>query len=276
MKKATFLLLLLAPFAGQAQIHLEKLWETDTTQLRTPESVLWDPSSKSLYVSNIDGKPWEADGKGFISTLAQNGVVQTAQWATGLNAPKGMGISKGKLYVADLAEVAVIDLRTGKILRKIAPEGAKNLNDVAVGPDGDIYVTDSATSRIYVIKGNKAELYLENAEIQRPNGIRWVGKRLFVFDAGKGGFYEVNADKSLKKLAEGMPSGDGIEPLGDGFLLSRWAGIVHHLSADGKLTQVLDLTAEKKNTADIGFDPQKRILYIPTFNANSVVAYQVH
>jgi len=38
---------------------------------------------------------------------------------------------------------------------------------------------------------------------------------------------------------------------------------------------LLDTSKEKKNTADIGYDPVKRIVYVPTFNAKTVVAYQL-
>jgi hypothetical protein len=38
---------------------------------------------------------------------------------------------------------------------------------------------------------------------------------------------------------------------------------------------LLDTTKEKKNTADIGFDPKTKTVYVPTFWRNSVVAYEV-
>lgn len=276
MKYLVLVTSLLTSFTASAQLQLQKLWETDSTQLRTPESVLVDPASSSIYVSNIDGKPWEADGKGFISTLAANGQVQTLKWAEGLNAPKGMGISKGKMYVADITEIAVINVRSGHIERKLKPEGAVNLNDVTVGPNGDVYVTDSGNSRIYQVKGKNVSVYLESPELQRPNGIKFVGDRMFVLTSGSGVFYEVNPDKSLKKLAEGLPSGDGIEPDGTNFFLSRWEGVLHYwYAADGKLVQVLDTRAQKKNCADIGIDQNKKVLYVPTFNGNTVAAYQI-
>jgi hypothetical protein len=38
---------------------------------------------------------------------------------------------------------------------------------------------------------------------------------------------------------------------------------------------LLETHPEKKNTADIGYDPEKRIMYVPTFNAKTVTAYLV-
>ena len=43
-----------------------------------------------------------------------------------------MGIYKNNLYVADLSEVVVIDIKKGKITNRIPVEGATFLNDIAV------------------------------------------------------------------------------------------------------------------------------------------------
>lgn len=41
---------------------------------------------------------------------------------------------------------------------------------------------------------------------------------------------------------------------------------------DGTLTTLLDTRDQKRNTADIGYDPAGRIVYVPTFFKKSVVA----
>ena len=47
-----------AAASAHAESHrLDKKWETQA-QLKIPESVLFDPERKVLYVSNIDGEPW--------------------------------------------------------------------------------------------------------------------------------------------------------------------------------------------------------------------------
>src|SRR5687768_3448794 len=82
--------------------QLTKKWETEAS-LKTPESVLFDGAGKLLYVANIDGKEaWTKDGKGSIAKVGLDGKVIAAEWVTGLEAPKGMGLHKGKLYVADI------------------------------------------------------------------------------------------------------------------------------------------------------------------------------
>ena len=54
---------------------VQKLWETPA-QLKTPESVPYEPNENVLFVSNIDGKPDEKDGQGFISKVSPiNGTI---------------------------------------------------------------------------------------------------------------------------------------------------------------------------------------------------------
>src|SRR6187549_3002455 len=115
--------------------RLVKLWETDTI-IKVPESVLFDASRSTLFVSLIDGMPWEADGKGGIAKMSLDGTTTNQEWVTGLNCPKGMGIAGNHLYVADLAEVVVINIKKGTIEKRIKPDGAVNLNDIAVTPKG--------------------------------------------------------------------------------------------------------------------------------------------
>src|SRR5688572_6763331 len=93
-----------APVVGQS-IKLEKKWETPA-ELKVPESVLYDKANNVLYTANIDGQPAGKDGKGSIGRVSLDGKIQKAEWVTeGLDAPKGMGLHKGLLYVADLDEV---------------------------------------------------------------------------------------------------------------------------------------------------------------------------
>src|ERR1700744_280774 len=104
----------LFPAAVRAQTpSLQKIWETDTI-VAIPESVLSEPATKTLYVSLIDGGPWDADGKGGVGKLSPVGRQYNGTWITGLNAPKGMGRYGNRLYVADLSEVVVIDVSKGR------------------------------------------------------------------------------------------------------------------------------------------------------------------
>lgn len=269
-----YLLSIMLPFSVGiiAQEHkLEKLWETDSI-IAVPESVLPYAKNNILYVSLIDGNGWDADGKGGVGRLSPAGKKYDSTWITGLNAPKGMGIIGDRLYVADMGVVVVIDIPGGKIEKKIAIDSAKGLNDITITDKNIIYVSDSRGAKIWRIENDVPSLYLDT--VRGVNGLKAIGDDLYI-GSGKS-FLKADAKKQITKLAE-VPQGiDGIEPVGNGdFLLTAWSGYIWYVSADGKVTTLLETHQQKKNTADIGYDPEKKIMYVPTFNARSVVAYSV-
>jgi hypothetical protein len=90
MKKILTCLLVPGFMVANAQKHkLVQLWSTDAV-VATPESVLPDTKDHKLYISLIDGGPWDADGKGGIGRLTDMGTQYDSLWFTGLNAPKGL------------------------------------------------------------------------------------------------------------------------------------------------------------------------------------------
>lgn len=253
---------------------LQLKWSSDTV-LRIPESVLFDSKANVLYVSNIDGKSNEKDGKGFISKMSPDGKIITLEWATGLNAPKGMGLNKGSLYVADLTGVAVFDVATGKQTGRVEIEGAQFLNDITIDSKGNVYVSDSATGRIHKLNDNKAELYFESPEFKRVNGLLALKDGLYVADAGTGKNYKLSADKKLTPYTETAQGADGIVLVGkDEYIVSSWGGEVYFVDANRKSQKLLDTKEQKLNSADIDFDSKTKTVFIPTFNGNSVMAYE--
>src|SRR5207245_3931772 len=100
-----------------SKASLQKAWETDTV-FTTVESTLYDPAGNIIYTSNIEGDPSKKDGKGSIGNLKPDGTVINARWTNGLNAPKGMALLNGKLYVADVDELVEINQNDGKIAKR--------------------------------------------------------------------------------------------------------------------------------------------------------------
>lgn len=273
--KKIILILLFAATTGAiyGQNHsLVKKWQTDTL-LKTPESVLYDAKGGLLYVSNIDGAPDGKDGKGSIGKVGLDGKIIAVDWVAGLNAPKGMGMYKGKLYVADLTEVVVIDIEKSKIIQKIPVEGSVFLNDITIDKNGVVFVSDSRNFKVYRIEKGNVFKQLEN--LQGPNGLLSIGNDLMVLD--KGSMLKLLENGNLGKLADGMdPSTDGIEMVKPNeYIISCWSGIIYYVDADGNKQTLLDNRPIKSNTADIGYDAKKRIVYVPTFYKNMIVAYEL-
>jgi DNA-binding beta-propeller fold protein YncE len=254
---------------------LTQVWESDSS-LKVPEGVRFDAKRKVLYVSNIDGEPWAADGKGSIGKVGLDGKVIAAEWVTGLNCPKGLALSDdGKwLYAADAGGVVVIDVDGGKIKEKIAIPDGQQLNDI-VNDKGTLYVSDSKGKKVYVVKEGKASVYLDESVLKGPNGLLVHKGTLHVLDDNA--LNRVEKDKSLKVLASDMPGGvDGLENVkGDDFLVSVWSGAIWYVPASGDKQLLFDGKAVKTSTADIGWDPAAKIVYVPTFFKNSIIAFKV-
>jgi hypothetical protein len=257
-------------FAQPAQ--LVKKWETAAT-LKTPESVRFDAANRVLYVSNVDGKePWAKDGAGSIGKVGLDGKVIAAEWVKGLEAPKGMGLHQGRLYVADIDRMVVIDVARGAIAATIAVPGAQRLNDVTVARDGTVYVSDMQGLKIYAIRRQKPAVYVEG--FKRPNGVLAHGDDLYVLDGGT--LLKFGPDKARTMIVDGMDvSSDGIEHVqGDEFIVSCWAGLVYHVKGREKHL-LLDTRAKNINAADMGYDAKTRTVYLPTFFTNTVAAYEL-
>lgn len=257
-------------FTTKAQQLSKPIWESKN--LRVPESVLYSAADKKLYVSLIDGAGNVKDGKGGIAVLDTDGSVKNANWIEGLNAPKGLVRFKNTLFVADIDAVVSIDILTGKIIDKVAIENAVFLNDVTVDDKGVVYVSDTRTNKIHRIKNGQSELYLEN--VTNANGLKWINKNLYVLANTE--LLKIDKNKNRTIVAKGFEKpGDGVEQLKNGdFIVSCWAGLIYYVKANGEISKLQDVQGQM-NTADLGYNPKENILYIPTFNYNSVIAYKL-
>ncbi|HTQ64868.1 MAG TPA: hypothetical protein VMI12_08715 [Puia sp.] len=266
-------LLLLSYNNSRAQGHqLVKKWQTDTV-LRVPESVLYDGTNKVLYTSNIGGAPDGKNGKGSIGKVGLDGKIIKVDWVKGLNGPKGLGQFKNALFAADIDEVVVIDIKSGKINHHIPVPGAQFLNDISVDTKGIVYVSDTKTGKVHRIENGTVTTYAEN--IEGANGVLAVGDDLYVL--GNGNLWKISKDHQRTKIADGMDaSTDGIERVtGNEFIVSCWSGVIYYIHGDGSKQQMLDTRDQKINSADIGYDRNGRIVYVPTFFKNSIVAYEL-
>jgi len=254
-------------------------WETDTT-LRVPESVLYDEAGKVLFVANIDGKSDELDGSGFISKVGLDGKILNLRWTSGLNAPKGMGLYRNRLYVTDVYRLVVINTETGqaeKTYDAVDPKKAF-LNDVTVAKDGTVYVSDSRFDKIYRLKDDKWEVWMEGEQLNKPNGLLAMGKdKLMVGSTKTGALRSVDVNtKTMTTIADGMAATDGIVTDGkDNFFVSDWNGQLFFVQSGGEKQQLLDSREQKVNTADIEYIRSQKLLVVPTFFRNKLVAYRV-
>ena len=261
--------------------------------LSTPESVLYDEGGDRYLVSNINGKPGDVDNNGFISELSPEGGVTKPKFIAGgvakvkLDAPKGLGIAAGSLYVSDISVVRKFDLKTGAPQATIAIPGATFLNDIAVGSDGKVYVSDSGvkvgkggdfeptgTDAVYVIDKGKVKPVAKSKELGGPNGLASTSKGLFVVTMTANELYRLD-DKGKRQDITKLPAGvlDGLVPLGDSFFVTSWQGGAIYR---GKLGDKFEVAfPDQKGAADIGFDSKRSRLLVPKFLDSAVEVYEV-
>lgn len=261
---------------------------------KTPESVLFDETQDVYLVSNVNGSPVEADGNGFISKLGPDGKVIELKWIDGakpevtLNAPKGMAIADGLLYVTDINFVRVFDAKSGEPKGKIGVPGATFLNGIVAAKDGTLYVSDSGlkagkdgfeptgSDSIYRIgKRRMAEKLVADKSLERPNGLAAGDDGVWVASYGTNELYKVGADgkkQSVTKLPKG--SLDGLVRLSDGsVLVSSWeASAVYRGKPGGQFSP---LVQNVKAPAGIGYDTKRHALLIPLFQSDSVQIQQM-
>lgn len=259
------------------------LWETKGLAL--PESVVLDPASDALYVSNIGGEVMRKDGDGFIAKLKPDGTMVAREWVKGLNGPTGLALHGGRLYVADIDQLVEIDVASGKISSRYPAKGATFLNDVVAGPDGTVYVDDMPNNTIWRLKDGTFEPWLKDDSLNGPNGLVVQGDNLIVAQFGRlpdegqeavrGGLVSVSlTDKSITPFGnvESIGHLDGLEALEPGaYLVTDWAeGALYRIDTKGKAKRILDTN---KGSADHFYLPETKTVLIPMMLDNSLAAY---
>jgi hypothetical protein len=249
---------------------LSMVWESDT-MLTTVESVLFDEENKRIFASCIDGSPSGKDGKGFISILDERGKLVNHHWVSGLNAPKGMAILGDYLYVTDIDRLVEIELHSGQIANYYPVEGADFLNDVT-SDRMVIYFSDLANGNIHIFSDGEISTPLTDRE--NINGLA-VNQQGDLYGLDADGLQAFDTDGNVRTVSSEMTNGDGLVVIDDEtFISSRWDGEIF-LIHQGSSYLLLDTRAQNSNTADIGYIPEDRIILVPTFHKNKVVAYRL-
>ncbi|MEL7539445.1 MAG: hypothetical protein AAGJ51_00965 [Pseudomonadota bacterium] len=239
--------------------------------LSAPEGVAFD--GETLFISNVVGEGDAKDGEGWISRLALDGTVLEEKWIEGLNAPKGMAVRDGKLFVSDIDQYHVIDIASAQIDNTYPVEGAGFLNDITVW-QGGVYMSDSGSARIFQIDVNGYKEWLADDRLAGVNGLTPDGDRLLIATMSSGSLFETMGARDLTEIATGMENADGIAVLDDGsYLVSSWPGLIWHVTADGQTNAFHDMTefpVYQNDLTRIG-----DLIIVPNWQPGSVTAWRV-
>lgn len=245
----------------------------------TPESIVYDAARGVLYVSNYD--PYGltmSEGGQFISRLSSDGSEVERAWVSGLSRPTGLALSGGTLLAVERQGVARIDTETGEILERLPLPGARFPNDIAVAPDGEVYVSDSGSDAIFRLEGGEFTVWIQGGEIGGPNSLEFYDGELLVGNGADGSVKAVDPETGDVRTVVRLGSGviDGIESDGSGGLLvSQWEGRLYRVSREGDLTRLVDTTTVGENFADFEYMEETDTVVVPTFSADDVVFYRI-
>lgn len=246
-----------------------------------PEAVRYDPDQDVYFVANWGaGSPGARDDNGFISRMRPDGTVEALRFIAGgargvtLHAPRGMTIVGDTLWVADADAVRGFDRRTGAPLAVVDFSRASPgfLNDVAAGPDGAVYVTDTGRNTIHAVRGGPT-LALADTALGSPNGITWDAANGRFLVVPFGGAHDIRAWRpgSAVLASVGTSTGgryDGVEVLAGGrVLVASQADTSLHLFVDGRGRRLLRTGGPP---ADIGVDTRRQRVAVPIVALNRV------
>jgi sugar lactone lactonase YvrE len=265
--------------------------------LDLPESAVHDPLTDAYLVSNVGGTlpaaAFAKDGNGFISKIAPDGTVIDREWiglgrnGVTLDAPKGLAIAGRSLFVADIDVVREFDRFTGKPISTVAIPGAQFLNDVARGPAGSVYVSDTAVvlsddgtafvpteaDAIYQVTADGQVLTTAKGPgLGSPNGLT-VDRRGQLLVAPFDGSKEIFTpdQNGERRTVRPTPVGqlDGLEELRDGSLIisSAESQSVVRVARSGESTTLFS----GLQVADLGIDRRRKRLLLPLLNDGALI-----
>ena len=227
------------------------------------ESCVYDADRGLVLALNRAQQPREALDDAYVSMLRADGTVETARWeADGLvmNQPYGSAIAGGLLYVADRdggtskddpsrAVLRVFDLATGTRTREVAVD-SPGLNDIAVGPDGTVYATQTNLGRgkkekpdpenwkvFAIAPDDTVTVLVEGEPLMMPNGIEVDGSgNIVVVNTGDAAVVTFSPEGAALKTEEAaQPGNDGLVLMGDGtkYVGSIRQGGISRIAPDG-------------------------------------------
>lgn len=255
------------------------------TGLAGPEAVKYDPDQDVYFVSNFGEGEDDRANDGFLARVAAvDGAVETLRWATGpdatpLREPRGMALAGDTLWVADADGVHAFHRVSGEHLAFVDMTALEPgfLNDLAMGPDGALYVTDTGTSSVYRVTAGEATVAISGRRLGSPNGITWNDEaRHFVLVPWREGEPIRGWDPSSDDLSVvgRSPGGrfDGIEPIPGGFVVASQQDSALHMLVAGEGRVIVRVAGRP---ADIAVDSRRGRVAVPYIDLNRVDVFQL-
>ena len=262
-----------------------------TQGLQNPESVRYDSTLDVFFVSNINGNPSRKDNNGWIGRVIAGQPGQAAVFIAGgrdgvfLHAPKGMAIQGDTLWVADIDIVRGFDKNTGKFVAAVGfwSKNVAFLNDVVLGSDGALYITDTGVNfdadgqvkpapggaRVFRLAGRTMTEEVKGDILNAPNGIAFdAANTRFILAPFNGKEVQTWRPGALPEpLVTGPGMYDGVEIVNGRVYVTSWADSAVHIIEGGKMRKLI---TNLSGPADLGVDTRRGVLAVPRLEAGRV------
>jgi hypothetical protein len=267
-----------------------------------PFGAVFDAATNAWYISNVSGDLSNftnlKDGRGWITKIsADYKTVDHSFYTTGMNAPAGLRIYGGKLYVPDVDQLVVIDLQTRAAVRSmtVTPQifliPYVAMTDVDVDSTGTAYASETVGNRIlkFAMPTMPASGYTsyQPAGVMLPTTVLIDGTKLIVGTTGNpmmagslGALYTMNLiDGSMvKSLGTLAANYQGIEKDGTDYMIGTTrAHTVNRINqVSGQNTLLRDFGMDGVySIGDLGWDPVGRVLAVTDVSTNAVYFYKM-
>jgi streptogramin lyase len=170
-----------------------------------PEGIAYDPDAKRYFVGSVAQRR-------ILERTRKGKFVEFSRESDGLNSVLGLRVDapRGLLYAVSTNGFSILtgeasdnalfvyDLRTRALRARYGAPEALNFNDVAVGPNGEVAVTDSGTGAVYRLDTQSGELIF----LVPPRGL-WSANGLVFAPDGKRLYVAVATGVAVVELASG-------------------------------------------------------------------------
>jgi DNA-binding beta-propeller fold protein YncE len=259
-----------------------------TPGFQKPYGVAIDEATGFIYVSNmVDGFDMK-NADGFISRLAKDGSVDQMRLFGGqqsgktLNSPKGMEVFDGRLYIADVDQVRVFELKDGKFLYNLnfGTLPIRHVVDILKGPDNCLYVTDAGSNTIFridVARQHEVTIFAEGDFLNGPHGICWNDPKQAFVVASWGSGQLIEFDKAGKRTMLPSVTLQGLDACasdsyGNMYLSSSPMSAVYRVSGSFAL---FGFALGQQSPAGLVYNPAAKELIVVSTDQGKVESFPV-
>jgi hypothetical protein len=150
------------------------------------------------------------------------------------------------------------------------------LNDITADDLGNLYISDTDDNKIHKYSGGKVTIWFR--DVMGPNGLLFDGDRMLVASQQANDLSEIDMQTMEHSIiADSLIHSDGIAYTGipGYYIVTDWEGEISMINHDNSVSSLLSTKGQQMNTADIEFIPEERLLFVPTFFGNQVIAFKL-